>query len=80
MFDIHYFDYEDVDYPDDYEEEIFVRRPLTELNIQRLKRIVFPELIIPPREGHPSVRITTAEEYLTKTGEPFSGRQLAAQQ
>lgn len=80
MFDIHYFDYEDVDYPEGYEEEIFVRRPLTELNIQRLKRILFRELIIPPRSGNPAVRLTSTEEHLTKTGEPFNGKQLAAQQ
>ena len=30
MFDIHYFAYEDVDYPEGSEEELFVRRPLTE--------------------------------------------------
>lgn len=80
MFDIHYFDYEDVDYPEGYEEEIFVRRPLTELNIQRLKRILFPELIIPPRNGNPAVRLTSTDEHMTKTGEPFNGKQLAAQQ
>lgn len=80
MFDIHYFDYEDVDYPEGYEEEIFVRRPLAALNIQRLKRICFPELIIPPRANNPAVRITSTEEHLTKTGQPFNGKQLAAQQ
>lgn len=80
MFDIHYFDYEDVDYPEGYEEDIFVRRPLTELNIQRLKRILFPELIIPPRANHPAVRLTSTDEHMTKTGEPFNGKQLAAQQ
>jgi len=80
MFDIHYFDYEDVDYPEGYEEEIFVRRPLTELNIQRLKKIIFPELIIPPRADNPSVRLTSEEEHMTKTGQPFNGKQLAAQQ
>ncbi len=80
MFDIHYFDYEDVDYPAGYEEEIFVRRPLTALNIQRLKRIRFKELIIPPRANNPAVRLTSTDEHLTKTGEPFNGKQLAAQQ
>jgi len=80
MFDIHYFDYEDVDYPDGYEAELFVRRPLTELNIQRLKRILFKELIIPPRDNNPAVRLTSTEEHMTKTGEPFNGKQLAAQQ
>lgn len=80
MFDIHYFDYEDVDYPNGYDEELFVRRPLTALHIQRLKRILFKELIIPPRNGNPAVRLKSTEEHLTKTGEPFNGKQLAAQQ
>lgn len=80
MFDIHYFDYEDVDYPEGYEEEIFVRRPLTELNIQRLKKIIFPELIIPPRANNPAVRLKSTEEHMTKTGQEFNGKQLAAQQ
>lgn len=80
MFDVHYFDYEDVDYPDGFDAEIFARRPLSELNIQRLKRILFNELIIPPRENLPCVRIKNEEEHMTKTGQPFNGKQLAAQQ
>lgn len=80
MFDIHYFDYEDVDYPEGYDEEIFVRRRLSELNIQRLKRILFKELIIPPRANNPAVRLTSTDEHMTKTGQPFNGKQLAAQQ
>jgi len=80
MFDIHYFDYENVDYPEGYEEELFVRLPLTELNIQRLKRILFPELIIPPRANNPAVRLTSTDEHMAKTGKPFNGKQLAAQQ
>jgi hypothetical protein len=80
MFDIHYFDYEDVDFPDGFDEEIFVRRPLTELNIQRLKRVLFSELIIPPRENLPCVRVRNEDEHMSKTGQPFNGKQLAAQQ
>jgi hypothetical protein len=26
LFDIHYFDYEDADYPENWEEEIFLKR------------------------------------------------------
>ncbi len=80
MFDIHYFDYEDVDYPEGWEEEIAVRRPITELNVQRLKRILFPELIIPPRNSHPAVLCSCEEDYKTKTGESFNGKQAAAMQ
>jgi hypothetical protein len=78
MFDIHYFDYEDADYPDGWEEEIAVRRPLSEFNVQRMKRILFSELIIPPRANLPAVRITSTDDHMTKTGQPFNGKQAAA--
>lgn len=80
MLDIHYFAYEDADYPAGWEEEIAVRRPLSEFHVQRLKRILFPELIIPPRAGLPSVRCTCTDDYQVKTGQPFNGKQAAALQ
>jgi len=80
MFDIHYFGYEDVDYPEGWEEEIAVRRPISALTVQRLKKSIFPELIIPPRNGHPAVHCTCTDDYKTKTGESFNGKQAAALQ
>jgi hypothetical protein len=80
VLDIHYFDYEDADYPQGWEEEIEVRRPFTELHVQRKKRILFPELVIPARAGLPAVRCTCTDDYMTKTGEPFNGKQGAALQ
>lgn len=80
MFDIHYFDYEDADYPAHWEEEMAVRRPVTAFNVQRLKRVLFGELVIPPRDGLPAVRCTCTEDYLAKTGKPFNGKQVAALQ
>ncbi len=78
MFDIHYFEYEDVDYPEGWEEEIAVTRRVSEFNVQRMKRILFPELVIPPRAGLPAVRCTCTDDYMTKTGQPFNGKQAAA--
>ncbi len=80
LFDIHYFDYEEADYPEGWEEEIAVRRPVSAFNVQRLKRILFPELVIPPRAGLPAVRCTCTDDYRRKTGEPFNGKQAAALQ
>ena len=78
LFDVHYFDYEDVDYPEGWAREIAVRRPLTELKVQRMKRLLFPEVVIPPRGGHPAVRCSCEEDYQKKTGTPFNGKQIAA--
>jgi len=78
MFDIHYFDYEDADYPEDWEEEIFLKRPVATWQAQRLKRILFKELVIPPREGLPATRCTCTEDHMAKRGQPFNGKQLAA--
>lgn len=77
MFDIHYFDFEDVDYPEGWEEEMAVRRPVTEFNVQRLKKILFPELIIPPG-SFPAIRCTSEEDFAKQTGSPFNGKQAAA--
>jgi hypothetical protein len=80
MLDIHYFDYEDADYPEGWVEEMAVRRPFTEFHVQRKPRILFPELIVPPRGGLPAVRCTCTDDYMTKTGQPFNGKQAAALQ
>lgn len=78
LFDIHYFDYEDADYPDGWEEEIFLKRPCATWQAQRLKRILFPELVIPPRENLPATRCTCTDDHMAKRGQPFNGKQLAA--
>jgi|SaaInlStandDraft_1057018.scaffolds.fasta_scaffold11259_3 hypothetical protein len=77
MFDIHYFEYEDVDYPEGWEEEMAVRRPLTEFNVQRIRNVIFPELIIPPGT-FPATRCTSTDDYAEQNGSPFNGKQAAA--
>jgi hypothetical protein len=77
MFDIHYFAHDDVDYPEGWEDEIAARRPLSEFNVQRLKNIIFPELIIPPG-NIPAVRCTSTDDYQAQTGQTFNGKQAAA--
>jgi hypothetical protein len=79
MFDIHYFGYADVDYPEGWAEELAVKWPVESLDVQKLKRIHFPELIIPPRsEGVPAIRCTSEEDYEKQAGQAFNGKQSAA--
>jgi hypothetical protein len=79
MFDIHYFNYEDLDYPKGWESELEARWPVAKLKVQRIPRILFRELVIPPRPGGlPATRCSSPEEYLRKTGKPFDGEQMAA--
>lgn len=78
MFDIHYFGYADVDYPEGWAEELAVKWPVTSLEVQKLQRIHFPELIIPPREGLPAFRCTSVEDYEKKSGIKFNNKQAAA--
>lgn len=77
MIDIHYFDYEDVDYPENWEEEIALKRPVTTFEVERLRRVLFPEVVIRPLGGLPAVRCRSEEEYLEKTGKPFHGQMTA---
>jgi len=78
VLDIHYFGYEDADYPENWAEELMLKRPVAKLNAQRIKRILFEELVIPPRAGFTAVRCTCEDDYLKKTGSPFNGKQAAA--
>ncbi|MDT8390342.1 MAG: M66 family metalloprotease [Lentisphaeria bacterium] len=79
MFDIHYFDYADVDYPEGWTEELAVRWPVKSVEVQKLKRIRFPELIIPPRgDSAPAIRCTSEEDYEKQSGLEFNNKQAAA--
>lgn len=78
MFDIHYFDYADVDYPEGWAEELAVKWPVKGLEVQKLKRIRFPELIIPPNGKAPAIRCTSVEDYELQAGKEFNGKQAAA--
>jgi len=77
MFDVHYFDYADVDYPDGWVAEIGVKRPVTELNVQRVKRLLFSKLVIPPCDGE-AVLCSSEADYEQQTGRTFNGKQAAA--
>ena len=79
MFDVHYFGLADVEYPEGWAEELAVRWPVKGLEVQKIKNIHFPEVIIPPRgESTPAIRCSSTEDYEKQTGHEFNGKQGAA--
>jgi Peptidase M66/PA14 domain/Domain of unknown function (DUF4976) len=80
MFDVHYFGRGTNDYPPNFLKELESKWPVSELEIERVRGINFPELVIPQRGKLPAVRIASTDEYKVKTGEKFDGKQAAALQ
>lgn len=82
MFDIHYFKPSTGDYPAGFLQELQAKWPVSSLTIERVRNVVFPELVIPARPGvgAPHVRVRSREEYKAKTGQNFDGEQAAALQ
>jgi len=80
MFDVHYFGKGTNDYPPGFFQELEAKWPVAKLEIERVREINFPELVIPARGKLPAARVTSPEEYLKKTGAPFDGEQAAALQ
>ncbi|MDG1473567.1 MAG: M66 family metalloprotease [Porticoccaceae bacterium] len=84
IFDIHFFN--DVTSQSDYSPNIFneiqSKWPVSSLSVQRVRNIVFDELVIPARSdvGSPAVKISSTDEYKIKTGLNFDGEQAAALQ
>jgi len=62
-FDINYFGLgKAADYPKGWEAEMEAKLPVSELDIRRVRNIVFDEIVIPPGAGLPPARITSAAE------------------
>ena len=80
MFDVHYFGRGQGDYPTNTLPELEAKWPVAGLVVERVRGIVFPEMVIPERAGLPAVRIRSTDEYKTKTGQKFDGKQAAALQ
>ena len=80
MFDVQYFSNTTSDYPAGTFAEVEAKWPVADLEVRRLKNIVFPELVIPPRAdvGAKAVRIKSKAEYYTQTNLSFDGEQAAA--
>jgi len=80
IFDVHYFGRGEGDYPTNMFQELASKWPVAGLDVERVRGINFPEMVIPERAGLPAVRITSTDEYKTKTGQKFDGKQAAALQ
>lgn len=79
MFDIHYFGKKGTDYPEGFFKELEAKWPVAGFELERVRNINFPELVIPgrPAAGVAPVRVASPQEYLTKTGKKFDGEQAA---
>ena len=80
MFDVHYFGRGKEDYPANFLKELESKWPVAALEIERVRGINFPELVIPARDKIPAARVEKPEDYLKKTGAKFDGEQAAALQ
>lgn len=80
MFDVHYFASSPGDYEEGWKEELEAKWPVSEIELRRLGDIVFPELVIPPRDGVAAARVRSKDDYLAQTGLGFDGEQGAALQ
>jgi len=80
MFDVHYFALASGNYPTGWQEELEAKWPVASLELRRLPRVIFPELVIPPRPdvGTRAVRVKSRADYRTQTGLNFDGEQAAA--
>ncbi|MEQ1850682.1 MAG: autotransporter-associated beta strand repeat-containing protein [Chthoniobacteraceae bacterium] len=80
MTDVQYFSDTNSDYPAGTFAELEAKWPVADLEVRRLRHVVFPELVIPPRTdvGTKAERIRSKAEYTAKTGLPFDGEQAAA--
>lgn len=80
MIDMHFFDYEDADYPEGWQDLILEQWPAAKLTVERVRGTVLKELIVPPRAGLPAIRCTSTEDYARQAGTHFDGKQGAAKQ
>lgn len=80
MFDIHFFEFDEGDYPTGWQEEMIDKLPVSEIELRRLPNIVFSELTVPPRANVTAARVSSTGEYQTITGLSFDGEQATAQQ
>ncbi len=80
MTDVQYFGNTSGNYPSATFAELEAKWPVADLEVRRLGNVVFPELVIPPREdvGSKSARIKSKAEYQVQTGLTFDGEQAAA--
>ncbi len=75
MFDVHCLGRTEGDYPAGWFEELGAKLPVAELNLRRVRDIVFDEIVHLPRGGKPATRFGSVKEYERMTGLKFDGEQ-----
>jgi len=76
MFDFHFFGgAKGADYPKGWLEELGSKLPVAELELRRVRNIMFDKLVMPPQYDGPAVLCGSREEYQKKTGKKFDGEQ-----
>ena len=80
MTDVQFFSDTNGDYPTGLFTELEAKLPVADLEVRRLKHVVFPELVIPPRSdvGAMAVRVKSQADYTAQTGLGFDGEQAAS--
>lgn len=73
-FDIHFFQEEEgADFPRGWEIALADKLPVAELEVQRVRHIVFDDVVMPN-----CMRVGSAKEYEERTGQPFDSESKAA--
>jgi len=76
MFDFHFFGgAKGADYPKGWFEELGSKLPVAELELRRVRNIVFDKLVMPPQSDGPAVLCSSREDYQKKTEKGFDGEQ-----
>ena len=76
MFDFHFFGGDkDKDYPKGWFEELGPRLPVAEIELRRVRNIIFDKLVMRPQAGRPAILCGSMVEYAKKTGIGFDGEQ-----
>jgi autotransporter-associated beta strand protein len=80
MTDVQYFSNTTSDYAAGIFDELEAKWPVADLEVRRLRNVVFPELVIPPRSdvGAKAARLKSKADYTIQTGLTFDGEQAAA--
>lgn len=79
MYDIHFFSGgASSDYPAGTFEEIESKWPVSDLVVERVKNINFPELVARAQNGAPFVRVSSTADYQSQTGISFGDSRLIA--
>ncbi len=79
MFDVHYFGKDkEGNYPAGWVEGLAARLPVAELQVRRVRGIMFDTLVQMPRGESPAVRSSSPEQYKEKAGLAWDGEQAIA--